>query len=73
MRINTLLLENNPFIGNKEPLLENREKEYRYLLEGNYKIIYSVDGNIVRVNSIFDFRQSPIKISENTKPTHLSI
>ena len=62
----TLLLENNPFIGSKEPLLENRSREYRYLVEGNYKIIYSVEGNIVRVNSIFDCRQSPIKVSDSS-------
>lgn len=60
----TLLLENSPFIGTKEPFLERRAKEYRYLVEGNYKIIYSVEGSDIWVSSVFDCRQNPIKMIE---------
>lgn len=60
----TILLEKNPFIGAKEPLLANRKKEYHYLVEGNYKIIYWKENNYVKINSIFDCRQNPIKIKE---------
>ena len=39
----TMLLEKNPLLGVREPLLADRKKEYRYLVEGNYKIIYWVE------------------------------
>ena len=38
----TLLIEKNPFIGKKDPLLQHRKKEYRFIIKGNYKIIYFV-------------------------------
>jgi len=58
----TILLETNPLIGPKEPLLENRKNEYRYLVEGNYKIIYFIEENYIKISSIFDSRQNPIKM-----------
>ncbi|MEI7597171.1 MAG: type II toxin-antitoxin system RelE/ParE family toxin [Bacteroidota bacterium] len=58
----TIVLENNPMIGAKEPLLENRSKEYRYLVEGNYKIIYSFDSNLIKICAVFDCRLNPIKM-----------
>jgi toxin ParE1/3/4 len=62
----TLLLEKNPLIGKREPLLENRKKDYRFLVEGNYKIIYSVEENFVKISSVFDCRQNPVKIKESS-------
>ena len=41
----TLQLERNPQSAPKEPLLSDRKFEYRFLVEGNYKIIYSIDDN----------------------------
>lgn len=58
----TIHLETNSLIGPKEPLLENRKREYRYLVEGNYKIIYFIEESNIKISSIFDCRQSPIKI-----------
>ncbi len=58
----TIRLEKNPLIGSKEILLDSREFEYRYLVEGNYKIIYRFNNQIVRIVSIFDCRQNPIKM-----------
>jgi plasmid stabilization system protein ParE len=60
----TILLEKNPLMGTKEPLLEKREKDYRYLVEGNYKIIYWYDNNLVKISSVFDCRLNPINITE---------
>ena len=59
----TILLEKNPLIGVKEPLLLNRKNEYRYLVEGNYKIIYWIEDNYVKISSVFDCRQNPLKMS----------
>jgi toxin ParE1/3/4 len=58
----TIQLENNPLSGTKEPLLQQRKFEYRYLVEGHYKIIYWIDGNYIQVASIFDCRQNPVKM-----------
>lgn len=58
----TLTLEKNPTVGQKEELLSERKKEYRYLVEGNYKIIYWVEQNLVKVASVFDCRQNPDKM-----------
>lgn len=58
----TLLLESNPFLGTKEPLLSERPFEYRYLVKKNYKIIYRFNDNLIRIISVFDCRQNPARI-----------
>lgn len=58
----TLTLEKNPTVGQKEELLTKRKNEYRYLVEGNYKIIYWIEENYVKIASVFDCRQNPKKI-----------
>lgn len=57
------LLVNNPRMGSKEPLLEYRNKEYRYLVVWSYKIIYKVheNGNVL-IARIFHTSQNPSKI-----------
>jgi len=60
----TEILEENPYLGQRENLLINRKIEYRYLIYTNYKIIYSVDeqNGFVKIADIFDSRQNPVKI-----------
>lgn len=58
----TLILELNPFVGVKEPLLSGRPFEYRYLVVKSYKIIYRYNDNIFRINMIFDCRQNPVRL-----------
>ncbi|MEI6696001.1 MAG: type II toxin-antitoxin system RelE/ParE family toxin [Bacteroidota bacterium] len=60
----TIQLENNPQIGTNEPLLKNRDKNYRFLVEGNYKIIYFKKDNYINISSVFDGRQNPKKLKE---------
>jgi len=51
-------------IGQVEELLKEREYKYRYLVEGNYKIIYrSFDSGVV-ILTIFDARQNPNKLKD---------
>jgi len=57
-----LILESNPLVGVKEPLLSDRPFEYRYLVEKNYKIIYRFNDNLIRINTVFDCRQNPVKL-----------
>ncbi len=65
--IQTLKLAQNPEMGFKEPLLENRKENFRSLVFKNYKIIYWVnhDENRIEINDVFDTRQNPIKIKRN--------
>jgi addiction module RelE/StbE family toxin len=39
--------------------LENLSKEYRYLIEGQHKLIYHIESDMVYVDTIFDTRQDP--------------
>ena len=36
----------------------------RYLVEGNYKIIYWHDGTLIKIASVFDCRQNPSKLEQ---------
>lgn len=60
-------LKTNPLIGQKEISLEKRTFEYRYVVESNYKIIYSVDDEKrhIKIADVFDTRQDPTKIKRN--------
>jgi len=60
----TIQLEQNPKSGPKEPLLSDRKFEYRYLVEGNYKIIYWIEDNYIKIATVFDCRQNPIKMKD---------
>ena len=58
------ILIDNPKIGQRETSLKNRKTEYHYLVESNYKIIYSIDEitKSVKIADVFDTRQNPLKI-----------
>lgn len=51
-----------PLLGQKEPLLAKLKRDYRRLVEGNYKIIYNFRNKTIYINRIFDTRQSPSKL-----------
>ncbi len=58
----SLHLESNPNLGQAEELLIHLQKNIRYLIEGNYKIVYLVNKLDVLVLSVFDSRQNPQKL-----------
>ena len=60
----TLKLKSNPGIGQKEALLNNDSKEFRYLVYKNYKIIFFVndENSTIEVFDVFDTRQNPVKV-----------
>lgn len=58
----SLVLEKQPQIGPIEELLKERKNEYRYLVEGNYKIIYWIEEPYIKIAAIFDCRQNPVKM-----------
>jgi len=57
-------LESFPASGTKQEMVITAVKEYRYLVEGNYKVIYSYQAKIqtVYIATIFDTRYSPEKM-----------
>lgn len=53
-------LEDFPLSGKVQPT--QTRQEYRFLVEGLYKIIYSYRANKIYINTIFDTRQDPDKL-----------
>ncbi|MGD1318863.1 type II toxin-antitoxin system RelE/ParE family toxin [Chryseobacterium sp. 2R14A] len=62
----TINLNKNPEMGQIEILLEEKPQQFRYLVSGNYKVIYYVNAKaqkIIIVN-VFDSRQNPEKLNQ---------
>lgn len=58
------ILEKYPQSGAREELLKNYSEDFRYLVEGNYKIIYWINNNIITISSVFDCQQNPEKMKD---------
>ena len=58
----TLILKAFPYAGPEDEYLNSLGAGYRYLVEGDYKIIYKVEDNVILVLEIFDTRQDPGKL-----------
>ena len=54
-----------PFIGVVEENLVHLNQDHRYLVTGNYKIIYRVISDDIYVVDVSDCRQNPIKMKEH--------
>jgi plasmid stabilization system protein ParE len=59
---NTTAILKTQNIGVKEDLLEHLNQDHRYLVDGNYKIIYFVDNENSYITHVFDTRQNPVKL-----------
>ncbi len=57
----TRQLRSFPQSGTVEELLKHFGKDHRYIVEGNYKIIYRIEKDIVYVEDVFDCRQNPTR------------
>ena len=57
-------LESDPLIGQIEDFLVKYNLGHRYLLSGNYKIIYRVAEDFIFIITIFDTRQDPAKMQD---------
>ena len=53
------ILATNPRIGQREELLDGLPVEFRRLVDGNYKIVYTIDGTIVVIVDVWDCRRNP--------------
>lgn len=58
------ILVSDPEIGQIENLLIARKENFRYLLSGNYELIYWINKieNRIEIVDVFDTRQNPVKI-----------
>jgi mRNA-degrading endonuclease RelE of RelBE toxin-antitoxin system len=65
----TKQLLSNPESGQIEFNLEKLNQNYRYLLSGNYKIIYRISEDVIFVNDVFDVRQNPNKMMDQKRNT----
>jgi plasmid stabilization system protein ParE len=55
-------LGKTPNIGSKELLLAHLDHDYKYIVCGNYKIIFYKSKTIIYITDIFDCRQNPEKM-----------
>lgn len=53
--------------GPVEDNLKSLNENYRYLVSGNYKLIYKIDGNKIIKQDIFDVRQNPPKMNDEKR------
>lgn len=64
-------LAHHPYSGSPETLLNIKDIDYRYVISGNYKIIYKVHSSIIYITDIFDCRQDPDKIPSRNQDDDL--
>jgi len=62
----TRQLEKQPLSGTIEKLLLNMEEGHRYIIRGNYKIIYKIQNKKLFITDVFDTRQDPESIKRNS-------
>jgi plasmid stabilization system protein ParE len=56
----TRQIKNQPNSGQLEPTLSRLNEKHRYLVRGNYKLIYKKVKEGILITDIFDTRQNPI-------------
>jgi plasmid stabilization system protein ParE len=61
----TKTLLKQPLIGSLEQNLSQLKEGHRFIVEGNYKIIYRLIDNDIYITDIFDCRQNPTKMKKN--------
>ena len=60
-------LEHHALSGQIEGSLEVLKESHRYILRGQYKIIYRINNGKVYITDVFDTRQNPEKIKTRNK------
>ncbi len=61
------LLVRYPELGQFELFLETLNEGYRYILSGNYKVIYKIQDKNIVISDLFDVRQNPIKMNDKSR------
>lgn len=63
----TKQLKKHPILGQIEINLEKLNENHRYLVVGNYKIIYKEIPEGVLITDVFHTRQDPVKINDEKR------
>ena len=63
----TKQLKKYPTSGQIELNLEKLNENHRYLIAGNFKVIYREISEGVLITDVFDTRQDPVKINEENR------
>lgn len=63
----TRVLVKQALSGRLEENLEILQEGHRYIVAGNYKIIYRIIGSDVYITDVFDCRQNPKKITKRAR------
>lgn len=62
------LLEENPYLGQIEPLLLNKKKEYRSIVVNHLnKMVYYIQNHVIRIAAIWDTRKEPKSQADKLK------
>ncbi len=59
------ILPHSPRAGEREWSLEDEPQGFRRLVEGNYKIVYCVEDDIVKIVDIWDCRRDPVALRDS--------
>jgi plasmid stabilization system protein ParE len=60
-------LDKHSLSGQNEELLIDLSEDHRYLVRGNYKIIYKIKNKKIYITDVFDTRQDPEKVIRRNK------
>ena len=60
-------VNSHPFIGQVEETLKDLGLSHRYLVEGNFKIIYRVFEKQIFITDFFDTSQDPAKLKNKER------
>lgn len=63
--VSTKQLIHHPDSGQIEFNLQHLDKNHRYLVVCNFKVIYRPEVQIIIINDTFDSRQDPIKMNDD--------
>lgn len=59
--------ENTHYRGPIEKLLMQLNQEHRFIIRGNYKIIYKILNSTIYITDVFDTRQDPKELKTRNK------
>lgn len=63
----TLQLASQPLSGQIEMTLQYLGESHRYIVSGNYKIVYRITDETVLITDLFDSRQDPQRINDTKR------
>lgn len=56
-----------PESGQTELHLEKLQQQHRYIISRHYKIIYRIEKDTILINDVFDVRQNPTKMLDESR------